>query len=56
MKPEKDNSKAVEKNEQKKQKPAIEDLTTPKVSDTDATRVKGGFNPQPEPPGRHRST
>lgn len=44
-----DDSATVRKND----KPAIEDLKQPKVSDADATSVKGGsFNPQPEPPGR----
>ena len=32
----------------------IEDLNDATVKDSDAARVKGGFNPQPDPPGKIR--
>ena len=30
---------------------SIQDLTDAQVADADAAKVKGGFNPQPDPPG-----
>jgi hypothetical protein len=37
-------------NQQSAQPDAIEDLSSDSITSADAEQVKGGFNPQPDPP------
>ena len=45
-----DNSDPSMTDQQSAQPDAIEDLSTDALTSKDAEQVKGGFNPQPDPP------
>jgi hypothetical protein len=49
-------SKSDAEQTQAKKPESIKDLNDAKVSGKDADQVKGGFNPQPDTPGRSKKT
>jgi hypothetical protein len=50
-----DNTNANAEEQKTKKSDTFQDLSAAKVSGKDADKVKGGFNPQPDPPARGRA-